>query len=391
VTVGSRDEPAPIAGSSHFLEHLLFKGTKIRTAQEIAQAFDAVGGELNAFTAKENTTFYARVIEEDLPMAVEHLFDMLANSLIRPDDVEAERRVILEEIHMHEDSPDELVHDLFGEALWGDHPLGRPVLGSVDTVTGVSRDQIRRFWKRRYRPENFVVVASGNLEHEAVARLVEAHVDAGRRVPDRPPSLRSDQGAPDAMSRTAVKRRPTEQAHLCFGTAGLAQGDPRRFAFQVVNSALGGGMSSRLFQEVREKRGLAYAVYSYHSMYAETGIFRVYAGTTPTQATEVLSIVAGELESVAEKGLTTDELDRGKGHLKGSLVLSLEDTSSRMNRIGRSEVGQGEILTVDELVGRIDAVTAEDTSEIAEEVLGRPRCLAVIGPFDDDEFDQAMG
>ncbi|MGH2739677.1 MAG: M16 family metallopeptidase [Actinomycetota bacterium] len=386
VAVGSRDEPPRIAGGSHFLEHLLFKGTKTRTAKDIAEAFDAVGGELNAFTAKESTTFYARVLDRDVPMAVEFLTDMLQNSLIRKSDVDAERQVILEEINMHEDSPDELVHDLFGETLWSGHPLGRPVLGSVETIRAATRDQIRRFWKARYLPRNVVVVAAGNLEHDEVARLVESHLETGKKVTKGSARLRPDGGAPAPSGEVAVKRRQTEQAHICFGTAGLAQGDPRRFAFQVVNDAIGGGMASRLFQEVREKRGLVYSIYSYHSMYAETGMFRVYAGTTPARAKEVLEITTRELDDVAEKGLTPDELDRAKGHLKGSLVLSLEDTGSRMSRLGRSEVSQGEILTVDEVIERIDAVTAEDTQEVAEQVLGQPRSLAVIGPFKKNAF-----
>ena len=386
VAVGSRDEPGRIAGASHFLEHLLFKGTRKRTARDIAEAFDAVGGDLNAFTGREQTTFYARVLDHDLPMAVEHMCDMLLESVIRPRDFDAERQVILEEINMNEDAPDQLIHDLFSETLWGGHPLGRSVLGSTETVTNVNRDQVRRFWKRHYAPNSFVVVAAGNVAHERLCELVESLIETGPRIEGRRSAVREPQEPPEPSGRVVVKRRPTEQAHICLGTAGLRRGDDRRFAFAVLNNAIGEGMSSRLFQEVREKRGLAYSVYSYHSMYAETGLFSVYAGTTPARASEVLTVVRGELDDVAEKGITSAELERAKGHLKGSLVLSQEDTSSRMNRIGKSEIAHGEILTVDQVIERVDAVTVDDAQAVAADVLARPRSLAVIGPFDEDAF-----
>jgi predicted Zn-dependent peptidase len=391
VSAGSRDEAPHLAGASHFLEHLLFKGTRKRTARDIAEAFDAVGGDLNAYTAKEHTTFYSRVLDRDLHMAVDYLCDQLQDSLLRPIDVDAERQVILEEIHMHEDTPDELVHDLFAETLWTDHPLGRPVLGTVETVTGATRDQIRRFWKRHYVPANFIVVAAGNLQHEKVARLVESHLDAGRRVRNGGRAVRAGGRAPAPSGRASIRRRDTEQAHISLGTAGLARSDPRRFAFGLVNNALGGGMSSRLFQEIREKRGLVYSVFSYHTMYAETGMFCVYAGTTPSRAKEVLSIVTAQLEDVAEKGLTADELDRAKSHMKGSLALSQEDTGGRMTRLGKSEIGHGEILSIDDVFDRIDAVTPDDARDVAEAVLTRPRAVTVIGPFGKTEFETYAG
>jgi predicted Zn-dependent peptidase len=391
VSAGSRDEAPHLAGASHFLEHLLFKGTRKRTARDIAEAFDAVGGDLNAYTAKEHTTFYSRVLDRDLPMAVDYLCDQLQDSLIRPADVDAERQVILEEIHMHEDTPDELVHELFAQTLWTDHPLGRPVLGTVETISSATRDQIRRFWKRHYVPANFIVVAAGNLQHEKVAGLVESHLDTGKRVRGGEAGVRAGGRAPRPSGRAAVRRRDTEQAHISIGTSGLARSDPRRFAFGLVNSAIGGGMSSRLFQEIREKRGLVYSVFSYHTMYAETGMFSVYAGTTPSRAQEVLSIVIAELEDVAEKGLTSDELDRAKSHMKGSLALSQEDTGGRMTRLGKSEIGHGEILSIDEIIERIDAVTAEDAREVAQTVLTRPRAVTVIGPFREGEFETYAG
>jgi predicted Zn-dependent peptidase len=388
VSVGSRDEPERTAGASHFLEHLLFKGTKKHTARDIAEAFDAVGGDLNAYTGKEHTTFYARVLDRDLPMAVEYLCEMLQTSVLRPADVDAERQVILEEINMHEDAPDELVHDLLSRTLWPDDPLGRPVLGSVRAISSMNRDQIRRFWKKHYVPGNFIVAAAGNLDHDELAELVTSNLDTGPAVAPGWGPVRRATTPPTAAGSVAVRGRPTEQAHICVGTPGLARGDARRYAFGVVNDAIGGGMSSRLFQEIREKRGLAYSVYSYHSLHAETGEFVIYAGTTPSKAEEVLAIIEHELEAVAEKGITDQELDRAKEHLKGSTMLALEETSGRMSRLGKSELAHGEILSLDDVIERIDAVTAEDCRDIAEVVLTRPRALAVIGPFEDDAFEE---
>ena len=390
VAVGSRDERHTLAGASHFLEHLLFKGTRRRTARDIADAFDAVGGDLNAFTAKEATCYYCRVRDQDLPMAVESMSDMLQNSVIAKADVDAERLVILEEINMHEDDPGDLIHDLFATTLWGDHPLGRPVLGTRDTIRSMSRDQVKSFYQRRYRPARFVIAAAGNLDHERLCSLVEAGMETGPRVSDAlTPKVRTGGNAPGASARVMVRNKATEQAHIALGTSGFSRRDPRRFAFGVLNSALGGGMSSRLFQEVREKRGLAYSIYSYHSMFAETGMFGVYAGTTPSRANEVLSIVRGQMQDVASGGLTQEELDRAKGHTKGSLVLSLEDTSGRMSRIGKSEISHGEILSVDEVLERIDGVTREDAVGVAREVFGRPMALTIVGPFDERAFDDA--
>jgi len=388
VGAGSRDERPAIAGASHFLEHLLFKGTSTRSARDIAEAFEAVGGDLNAFTSKENTCFYARVLDRDLPMAVDHMCDMLQHSLLRSPDFEAERQVILEEINMHEDSPDELIHDLFTESLWAGHPLGRPVLGTVHSITSTNRDQVKRFYRRHYTPASFVVVAAGNLEHDRVVQLVRRGMQTGRVKRQGPSAwrLRETSDAPEPTGATLVRNRPTEQAHICVGTNGLPRSDPDRFAFGVVNQALGGGMSSRLFQEIREKRGLAYSVYSYHAMYAEAGLFTVYAGTTPKRAEEVLGVIRREIGDVAGGGLTTQEFERAKGHMKGALVLSLEDTSGRMSRLGKSEIAHGEILSVDETLERIDAVTIDDARRVAARVLTQPMGLAVIGPFPQDAF-----
>jgi predicted Zn-dependent peptidase len=382
VLAGSRDEPPPISGSSHFLEHLLFKGTRTRSARDIAEAFDAIGGEANAFTAKEYTAFYARVRDRDLPIAVEILSDMLRHSVLRTRDLESEKQVILEEINVHEDTPDDLVHDLFAETLWPGHPLGRAILGTKQSIQAATRDQVRRFYRRHYVPGNVVVVAAGNLHHEAVVDLVAEHLDPGPRA-DAPAAwnVRPPGEPPTASGRSLVRRRATEQAHICVGTTGLSRNDPDRFAFGVVNAAIGGGMSSRLFQEVRERRGLAYSVYSYHSMYAEAGLFCAYAGTTPGRAREVLAIVRDELEDVAANGLEEAEFERAKGHVKGSLVLSMDEPSGRMSRLGKSEIGHGETLTVNQLLARIEAVTPEDARRAAKRVLSQPMTTTVLGPL----------
>jgi predicted Zn-dependent peptidase len=384
VLAGSRDEEPAISGSSHFLEHLLFKGTKERSALDIAQEFDAVGGDLNAFTAKEYTCYYARVLDRDLPMAVEHLADMLQHSLIRSADLDAERQVILEEINMHEDSPEDVVHDLYTEVLWPEHPLGRPILGTVATIEAATRDRVHRFYRRHYVPGNFVVVAAGNVRHEEVVALLKRNMETGRALREGQTSswnLRRGGTPPTPSGRSLTKRRKTEQAHICLGTNGLARTDPDRFAFMIMNTALGGGMSSRLFQKIREERGLAYSVYSYHSQYTEAGVFTAYAGTTPGRAHEVVHLLRREMDDVGAGGLTEAEFERAKGHVKGSLVLSLEDPGGRMSRLGKSEIAHGEILTVDQTLRRIEAVTLDDARRVAQRVLSQPMTLTVLGPF----------
>ncbi len=391
VLAGSRDEAPKISGSSHFLEHLLFKGTKTRTAEEIAQDFDAVGGDVNAFTAKEYTCYYARVLDRDLAMAVDHLADMLQHSEIRSADLDGERQVILEEIHMHDDSPEDVVHDLFTEALWPAHPLGRPILGTVETIEAATRTSVGRFYRKHYVPGNFVVAAAGNLRHEDLVRMLHRRMSTGRAL--RPTqlskrNLREGGSPPGPSGRRLVKRRKTEQANICLGTNGLARTDPDRFAFLIVNTALGGGMSSRLFQEVREKRGLAYSVYSYHAQYTEAGLFSCYAGTTPSRADDVIGILRRELADVADGGLTEEEFERAKGHVKGSMVLSLEDPGGRMSRLGKSEIAHGEILTVDQSLRRIERVTLDDARDVAQRVLSQPMTLTVVGPFGASAFKE---
>jgi predicted Zn-dependent peptidase len=393
VGVGSRDETPSLAGATHYLEHLLFKGTKRRSALEIAATMDAVGGEMNAFTAKEYTCYYARVLDADLPLAVDVVGDMVTSSLIRSADVDSERNVVLEEIAMHDDDPTDVVHDVFAQALFGDSPLGRPILGTIDSIQSLSRRAVAGWYHRRYRPEHMVVAASGSLDHAAVVGMVADAFAAAGMTEDtgaRPAVPRGGAGSAWGTGGVTVLRRTTEQANLVLGVPGVRRTDDRRFALGVFNNALGGGMSSRLFQEVREKRGLAYSVYSYNAQYADAGLFGVYVGCLPKKVDQVLGICRDELAKAVEHGISADELARGKGQMRASLVLGLEDTGSRMSRVGKGELVYGELLSVDEILDRIDAVTLDDVREIAADLLGAAPTLAVIGPFEDHDFTAAV-
>jgi predicted Zn-dependent peptidase len=393
VGVGSRDEASSLAGASHYLEHLLFKGTKRRDALAISSAIDAVGGEMNAFTSKEYTCFYARVLDTDLPLAVDVVCDLVTSSVITKADVESERDVILEEIAMHDDDPTDMVHDQFAQVLFGDGPLGRPVLGTVESIETIGRTAISGYYRRRYRPQDMVVAVAGNIDHAAVVRLVRrAFESAGLGDLEATPVLpRVGDRLPGGIGGVRVVRRTTEQANVVLGTPGMSRRDDRRFSLGVLNAALGGGMSSRLFQEIREKRGLAYSVYSYHAQYADAGLFGVYAGCVPRKVDDVLAICREELEKVVAHGITHDELERGKGQLRGSLVLGLEDTGSRMSRIGKAELVHGELLSVDAIIDRINGVTLDEVSAVAADVLAARPTLAVVGPFDEDrDFTSAV-
>jgi predicted Zn-dependent peptidase len=381
VGVGSRDESPALAGTSHYLEHLLFKGTPRRDALEIASAIEAVGGESNAFTDKEYTCFYARVLDTDLPLAIDVTCDMVTSSLLRAKDVESERAVVLEEIAMRDDDPGDLVHELFAEALYGEHPLGRPIIGSVASIEGLSRRAIHGFYRRRYVPSATVIAAAGHVDHDEVVDRVAAAYGERLAGDPTPAPLRPSRGGPAGGAAVARVERRTEQANLVVGTTALARHDPRRLALAVLSGALGGGQASRLFQSIREERGLAYSVYSYVSSAADTGQFGVYVGCAPKKVDEVLRLVRDGLDEVAAHGLRDEEVARAKGQLRGETVLGLEDTGSRMSRIGKAELMTGELLTVDELLTRIDAVTPEQVREVAAEVLSRPRALGVVGPF----------
>lgn len=392
VGIGSRDEAPEHAGATHFLEHLLFKGTPRRDALEISAAIEGIGGEINAFTAKEYTCYYARVLDEDLPLAIDVLADVVTSSLVTPEDVESERAVILEEIAMHDDDPSDVVHEQFAAELYGDTPIGRPILGTVDSIDALSRDRIVEYYRRYYRPPQTVVSVAGNIDHERVVELIAAAYDrAGALAGEEPPAPPRIAG-PGVAFRSGVRvvDRATEQANLVLGTTGLSRTDDRRFALGVLNAALGGGMSSRLFQEIREKRGLAYSAYSYTSQYADTGQFGIYVGCLPSKIDDVLKICRDEVARVVAEGIAEEEIVRGKGQMRGGLVLGLEDTGSRMSRVGKSELVYDTLMSVDEVLRRIEAVTVEDVAAVARDVLKRPLTLAVIGPYADKDFTDAI-
>lgn len=381
VGVGSRDEHPEEHGCSHFLEHLLFKGTGRRTARQIAEALDAVGGEMNAFTSKEVTCFYARVLDRDLELAVDVLSDMLVGATNHAEDVEAEREVVRSEIAIHLDSPDDLVQSDFAETVLGDHPLAREILGTDAGIGAMPRDTIHRYYEHHYRPGNLVVAAAGNLDHDVVAGLVDEHLgDLGRPGGDTTDRSRP---VPATPGTPHVRPRPTEQAHVVLGGAGLSHGDERRHPLRVLNVLLGGGMSSRLFQEIRERRGLAYTIYSFATSYTDTGAYGAYAGTTPGKVDEVLGLIRAELDGIADS-VTDEEVERAKGTLRGGIVLGLEDPGSRMSRIGKLTSLGLDLESVDEAIAHVDAVTLDDVRAVARDVVAQPRHLSVVGPFDAD-------
>lgn len=394
VGVGSRDETSGHHGSTHFLEHLLFKGTSRRSAFDIAEAFDAVGGEANAVTGKEHTCYFARVLDNDLPMAVDVIGDMVTSATVTPEDLDAERGVILEELAMNDDDPSDVAHERFAEQVLGSHPLGRPIGGTPDSIREVSREAVWDHYQQHYVPRGLVVTAAGGVDHDTLCEQVTAALRhegwpvepgveplASRAVGDGEGGL---EPAGDGAGGVLTVRRTTEQAHLLLGGLGLCSTDPRRYTMSVLNAVLGGGMSSRLFQEVREKRGLAYSVYSFSSAYSDSGYFGLYAGCTPGKVAEVVSLLTSEWERLATEPIEAAELERGIGQLSGGLVLGMEDTGSRMSRLGKAELVYGEFVTLDESLRRIRAVTAEQVRDLAAELLARPRSLTVVGPFDDD-------
>lgn len=382
VRIGSRDEGDAVEGASHFLEHLLFKGTEERSARDIAEALDAVGGDLNAFTSKEYTCYHARVIDQDLPLAGDVLADMFARATIAPDDVEAERTVVLEEINIHHDTPEDLVHTDLAAVLLEGHPLSREVLGSAESITGMSRDAVADYYAEHYRPHNLTVAAAGNVDHGRAVEITEMLTGDLPRAGGQRPQRRPPEGP--ARSEVSIRHRPTEQVHVALGVRGLPRDDDRRFALLVLNAVLGGGMSSRLFQEVREQRGLAYSTYSYHAAYGDAGWFGAYAGTSPARVDEVLRVVSDELDGFAAS-VTDDEVARAKGSVKGAVVLGMEDSGSRMTRLGKMICTGAEVVSIDEALRRIDAVDRADVEALASELFEGPRCLAVVGPFTDDD------
>ena len=383
VNVGSRDETPAVAGASHFLEHLLFKGTTRRSALEISSSIEAVGGEMNAFTSKEYTCFYARVIDTDLPMAIDVVSDLITSSIVSALDVDAERKVVLEEIAMRDDDPSDLVHDLYAETYYGDTQLGRPILGTIDSINSMSRNSVFNYYKKRYLPQDLVVAVAGNIKHKKVVEMVERALSADGFLDVKGmPQIRGNEPARKAkQTPVGLITRKTEQAHMFYGMEGVARHDERRFAMGILASALGGGMSSRLFQEIREKRGLAYSVYAYAQQFAGSGQIGFYAGCNPTKAIEVIEIIREVLADVAEHGMTHEEIERAKGAVRGSLVLSQEDSGSRMSRIGKNEIVYGQVMGFDDILKEIAAVTHEDVRKVASEFLTKTPTLALVGPF----------
>jgi len=389
VGVGSRDEAHGQHGSTHFLEHLLFTGTKRRTALEIASAFDEVGGESNAATAKESTCYFARVLDTDLPMAIDVIADMITGAVLDPQEMEQERDVILEEIAMDSDDPTDVAHEHFVAAVLGTHPLGRPIGGTPEAIRAVARDSVWDHYRRYYRPDELVITAAGGLDHDVVCGLVvDALHQAGWALePGTAPVDRRSTERADITGTAGlhVVKRPVEQANIIMGCPTIVATDGRRYVMSVLNAVLGGGMSSRLFQEVREKRGLVYSTYSFASSYADAGYFGMYAGCTPSKVRQVVELLGTELDKLAEHGISGEELKKAVGQLCGGIVLALEDTGSRMSRLGRAELVSGEYQDIEETLRQIKSVTVEQVRELARELAAAPRTVTVVGPFEEGE------
>lgn len=394
VAVGSRDEASGTFGSTHFLEHLLFKGTATRSALDIAVSFDSVGGEHNASTAKEYTCYYAKVRDRDLPMAVEVIADMLTSSLIDAQEFENERGVILEELAMADDDPADVASERLYEAVFGEHPLGRPIGGSAATIKAATRDAVFAHYRANYRAQDLVITVAGALDHdELVAGVERALVAAGwdLSAEARPVERREALDTPIVQgSPLVLVHRPIEQANILMGMTGLPAADPRRSTLAVLNSVLGGGMSSRLFQEVREKRGLAYSVYSFSPSYSDSGLMGLYAGCSPSKAGEVAELMLAEFRRLAADGVSAEEMSRACGQLSGASALALEDSDTRMSRLGRSEITLGEFADLDEALRRMLLVTAADVQELAQELVARPLAVAAVGAVDESSFTSLL-
>jgi predicted Zn-dependent peptidase len=379
VETGSRLEPEPLGGISHLIEHLVFKGTATRSAEEIARAIDSVGGQMDAFTAKEHTCFYVSVLDEHLPLAVSLLTDVLRQPLFAPDDIEKEKAVVLQEIKMVEDTPDDLIHDLFAERIWADHPLGRPILGRWDVVKELDRDTVLGYFEREYVPGRIVVAVAGHAEHERVADLFAAGFEGWGRPAAAPHAF-----VPPALhAGVHAVRKALEQVHLVMGLPGVSDTAPDRYALYLLNDIIGGSMSSRLFQEIRERQALVYSVHSGQQAYRDTGLFYVYAGTDPANFDKVLKALMKEIRGLKKDGVTAEELSRAKDHLKGSLMLSLESTSSRMNRLASHEMRFGSFMTMDEMLAAIDLVQMDEVDALVHRVLDEEQLsLLTLGAVD---------
>ena len=384
VGTGSRDEDDSLAGASHFLEHLLFKGTDDRSASAIAEAVDEVGGDFNAFTTKEYTSFYIRLLAEDVELGLDILSDIMWRPALRTEDLDAERQVILDEILMHADEPADEAAEQSSALLFPGHPLGREVLGTESSVSAMTTDRIRDFFGHHYLPANMVVAVAGDFDHDSFAGGLSrrAGSSGGGTTPTRI-------GPDDRVTPLAVTRRATEQAHVVVAARSVDRNHPSRYALAVLNHVLGGGLSSRLFQEIRERRGLAYSVWSERVAYRDAGFLSVGLGTAPEHVAEVLDIVTEQLAALGEDGITERELAIAKGNLRAETLLACEDSGARMSRIGAGMLLHGEVLTVDEVLARVGALTVDDVHEAARTLVAAPRTLSVVGPFDESDFDVA--
>jgi predicted Zn-dependent peptidase len=382
VDTGTRDELPNEQGASHFLEHLLFKGSETLSAREVSEIFDSIGAESNAFTSKENTCYWTRLLDQDLGTGFDVLSEMIQRPAFRQNEIDAERQVVIEEINMNEDDPDDVAFENFTTGAFSGHPLEAPVLGTRESIRGMSRDDIHGYWKRRYGAGSMVVAGAGSLEHEALVEMVST------RFGDWSGDTVDHEFGPNSPTSTvSITRRDTEQAHIVLGGKGLNRSDERRWAFEVMNHVVGSGMSSRLFREVREERGLAYAIYGFKLAYADAGAWGVYVGTTPSQAHTALNVIRDELSKVVAEGITPEELERAKGSMRGGLALSLEDPNSRMVRLGRDELSGMPHLSVDERLAKLEAVTLEDVQSIATDLFIGERILGAVGPFDEADLE----
>jgi len=384
VDTGTRDEQPNEAGASHFLEHLLFKGSERMSARYISETFDAIGAQSNAFTSKEYTCFWARLLDTEMDLGMELLSEMLQRPAFRPTEIDSERKVVIEEINMNEDDPSDVAVEAFFTSLFANHALERPVLGTRASINGMTPEDISGYWQRRYGTGSTVVAIAGNVDHDRAVEVVMEHFGGWTQEQEAGHEL----AAPSFGSKVNVISRETEQAHLVIGGDSIHRTDEGRYADAVMHHILGGGMSSRLFQTIREERGLAYAVQSFSMPFAETGAWAVYVGTTPASAHTVLDLVIDEVQRMATSGVTEEELERAKGHMRGSLALSMEDTNTRMTRLGRAEVFGLPHLSLDERLAKVEAITADDVQSIAAVVLAGPKALGAVGPFEAAELER---
>ena len=386
IDTGTRDENDNEAGVSHFLEHLLFKGSEKLSAREVNETLDAIGAEANAFTSKETTCYWARLLDQDLPVGLDVLCEIIQRPAFRPNEIESERQVVIEEINMNDDDPGDVVFENFSTVAFAGHPLEAPVLGTRESIRGVTRDDIHGYWKRRYGAGSMVFAAAGSVDHDQIVEMVAERF--GDWDGDTVDHQTSSAVVEPSVNLTV---RETEQAHLVLGGPGLDRGDERRWAFEVLNHVMGSGMSSRLFREVREERGLAYAIYGFKLSYADNGAWGVHVGTTPHQTDTALTVIRDELAKVVEEGITAEELERAKGSMRGGLALALEDPNSRMVRLGRDELAGMPHLSVEERIAKLEAVDLDAVRSVAEDTYGGPvRVMGAVGPFQEDELDDYL-